>query len=82
MDAVEWSVVGGMAVLIVGCLVYAVIRLTGEPKTGLHPRSQGLARALGYPRFVDPLLAKPMSNREKLGWFIVLAVMIAVVAFT
>jgi hypothetical protein len=82
MDAVEWSVVVGMAVLVLGCLAYAVVRLMNEPRTGLDPKSQRLARAFLYPRFLDPLLARPMSRREKIGWLIVLAVMVAAVAFT
>jgi hypothetical protein len=81
MDAVEWSVVVGMAVLVLGCLVYAVVRLMNEPRAGLDPKSQRLARLLLYPSFLDPLLARPMSRREKLGWLIVLAVMVGAVAF-
>ena len=82
MDTVEWSVVLGMVVLVIGCLVYAVLRLMSEPRTGLDPRSQRLARVLWYPRFLDPLLAKPMSRREKLGWVIVIAVMVSAVALS
>ena len=82
MDVIEWSVVGGMALLVLGCLFYAVLRLMDAPRTGLEPRSQRLARAFLYPRFLDPLLARPMSRREKVGWLIVLAVMVAAVAFT
>jgi hypothetical protein len=82
MDTVEWSVALGMTVLAVGGLVYILIRLTNEPRTNLDPKSQRLARLLLYPRFLDPLLAKPMSRREKLGWLIVLALIAGAVAFT
>jgi len=82
MDAVEWSVLGGMAVLIVGCLVYAVVRLRSEPRTDPDPRSQRVARVLLYPRLFDPLLAKRLSSREKIGWLVVLVVAAAAVVLT
>ena len=82
MSAVEWSVVLGLATLIVGCLVYAAIRLLNAPHTGLDSNSQRLTRWFGYPRFLQPLLARPMSRREKLGWLIVAVVIAAAVAAT
>jgi hypothetical protein len=82
MDAIEWAVVGGMGLLILAALVYAIVRLMHEPRTGLDQRSTRLARLFLYPRFLDPLLAKPMTGREKIGWLIVVALMVAAVVFT
>jgi hypothetical protein len=82
MDAVEWTIVLGFGALVLAALAYAVVRLRREPRGELDPRSQRLARMLLYPRFLDPLLAKPLTVREKLGWLIVALVMIAAIAFT
>jgi len=82
MDPIEWAIVGGMGVLVVGTLGYAILRLLHEPRTGLDERSTRLARLLLYPRLLDPLLAKPMTSREKLGWLVVVAAMIAAIVFT
>ena len=82
MDAIEWAVIGGLFLLIVCALVYTIIRLAREPHTGLDQRSTRLARLFLYPRFFDPLFAKPMTVREKAGWLVVVALMIAAVVFT
>ncbi len=82
MDAVEWSIVLGLATLVVGAAAYAIVRLMQEPRGELDPRSQRLARIFLYPRFLDPLFAKPLTRREKFGWLIVGLAMIAAVAFT
>jgi len=82
MDAIEWAVIGGFLLLIVCASVYAIIRLAREPRAGLDQRSTRLARLFLYPRFLDPLLAKPMTGREKLGWVAVGALMVAAVVFT
>jgi hypothetical protein len=81
MDAFEWTVIGGLLFLIVCVLVYAIVRLAREPHTGLDQRSTRLARLFFYPRFLDPLLAKPMTGREKAGWLLVGLVMVAAVVF-
>jgi hypothetical protein len=77
MDAIEWAVIGGFLLLIVCASVYAIIRLAREPRAGLDQLSTRLARLFFYPRFLDPLLAKPMTAREKLGWVAVGALMVA-----
>jgi hypothetical protein len=82
MDAFELAVIGGFLLLIVCVLVYAIIRLAREPHTGLDQRSTRLARLFLYPRFLDPLLAKPMTGREKAGWVLVIALMVAAAIFT
>lgn len=82
MSPLEWSVISGMVVLIMGCLVYAWIRLLDDARRDLDPKSQRLARALGYPRLLDPLFARPMSAREKFGWITVAVVIVVAVAAT
>jgi hypothetical protein len=82
MNAIEWTVIGGMVLLVVCVLLYALVRLAREPRTGLDQRSTRLARLFLYPRFLDPLLAKPMTGREKAGWAVVVALMLAAVVFT
>ena len=65
------------ALLIIGSLCYAVIRLWREPPPqGMPPASQRLARLVGIPKLFDGLVAKPLTGREKLGWlaFFVIAV--------
>ena len=82
MDTVEWTVVLGFGALVVAAAVYAVLRLMQEPRGELDPRSQRLARLFLYPKLLDPLLAKPLTRREKLGWLIVALAMLAAIAFT
>jgi len=82
VDALEWAVIGGMGLLVLGALLYTIVRLMHEPRTGVSDRPARLARLFLFPRFLDPLLAKPMTRREKAGWLFVLTLMIAVVVFT
>lgn len=82
MSALEWSVILGVVVLIIGCLVYAWLRLLDDPGPDLDPTSRRLARALGYPKLLEPLFARPMSSREKFGWLIVAAVIVVAIAST
>ncbi len=69
--------------LIVGALVYAVIRLLREPPPrDVSPRAQRLARLAGFPKLFDGLLARPMTRREKVGWLVFVIVLALAVAFT
>ncbi len=66
------------ALLVVGAITYVVVRLWREPPAqGLCEQSQRLSRFAGFPKLFDSLLAKSLTNREKLGWllFFVIAVL-------
>ena len=82
MDPIEWAIVRVMGLLVLGTLAYGIVRLMHEPRTELDERSTRLARLFLYPRFLDPLLAKHMTSREKIGWLVVIILMIAAIAFT
>ena len=82
MDAIEFAVIVGFGALVLAALAYTVVRLLRDPRGQLDPASQRLARLFLYPKFLDPLLAKPLTRREKLGWFIVVVLMVAAVAFS
>jgi hypothetical protein len=71
------------ALLVIGSLGYAVFRLWRDPRPqNLPMRSQRFARFMLFPRFFDPLLAKPLTRREKLGWLLFLLIAVLAVVFT
>jgi uncharacterized PurR-regulated membrane protein YhhQ (DUF165 family) len=79
-----WLVVslGLFSALVLGVFFYIIARLLHEPHNNLDERSKRLARFFLYPRLFDPLLAKPLTRREKIGWLIVLLVAIAAIAIS
>ena len=74
---------GLLAALVIGSLVYAVLRLLREPPPrDAVPRAQRLARLMGIPTLFDGLLARPLTRREKLGWLVVGVLIALAVALT
>lgn len=71
------------AMLVLGALIYTVIRLHREPPPpNADPRAQRLARLAGFPSLFDGLLAHPMTRREKIGWLVFGVVVVLAVSFT
>ena len=68
--------------LVLGVLIYAIFRLLTDPPTDVHPRSARLLRWIGYPKFLDPLLAKPLTKREKVGWLVFFVILVLGILFT
>jgi hypothetical protein len=68
--------------LILGVLVYALYRLLTDTGTEVDPRSVRLLRWIGYPKLFDPLLAKPITKREKIGWLLFFLILVVGVLFT
>lgn len=74
---------GLFAALVIGALIYAVVRLLrDEPPTNLSARSLRLSSRTGFPRLFDSLLARPLNQREKLGWLLFAFVVVLAVTFT
>ena len=75
--------IGLFFALVIGSLAYAIFRLVRSKEySRLDPKSQSLARAVGAPKLFDPLLARPMTSREKWGWLVFLVMTVAAIAFT
>jgi hypothetical protein len=53
-----------------------------NPNFAISLRGQRLARFFGYPRFMDGMLARPMTSREMLGWVVVAIIVLLAVVFT
>jgi hypothetical protein len=71
------------AVLVVGSLVYTIIRLWREPPPqDVSPKAQRLARLSGFPKLFDGLLARPMTRREIFGWLLYAIILVLAVTFT
>ena len=71
------------ALLIIGSLCYVVIRMWREPPPqGISPASQRLARLVGFPKLFDGLVSKPLTRREKLGWFAFFVIAVIAVLLT
>lgn len=68
--------------LILGVLVYALYRLLTDPVPEVDPRSARLLRWIGYPKFLDSLLAKPLTKREKIGWLLFFLILVLGILFT
>ena len=68
---------------ICGVLAYVVFRLkrSSQPED-LDPQSQRMSRMFGAPRLFDPLLARPMTSREKWGWVLFFVIAVAAIVFT
>jgi hypothetical protein len=62
--------------------VYALYRLLSDPPPQLDDRSVRIARFLGQPKFLDPIFAKPLTKREKIGWLIYLLILVLGLLFT
>jgi len=79
-----WLVIsfGLFGALLFGVIFYTIARLWHEPHDNLDEKSTRLARFFLYPKLFDPLLAKPLSRREKFGWFIVFLVAVAAIALS
>ena len=82
MDTVTGTILVGFLFLVVFVLIYAMYRLATDPPAEVHPRSARLLRWVGYPKFFDPLLAKPLTKREKIGWLLFLLVVVLGILFT
>ncbi len=75
MEVYDKIVFADFAVVPVGLLIYAFIRLRREaPPDDLSPRSQRLARLFAYPRFIDAIYVKALNKRET--WLVLLMVAI------
>ena len=75
--------IGIFIALVLGVMGYALFRLVrSKEQSEIDPKSQSLARAVGAPKFFDPLLARPMTSREKWGWLVFVVITLAAVAFT
>jgi hypothetical protein len=71
------------AVLVVGTLAYTAFRLWREPPSqDISERSRHLARFAGFPKFFDNLLAKSLTIREKVGWFLFFVVAVLAIVLT
>ena len=75
------TILFAFGVFIVGVLIYVVYRLASDPRPDVEARSARIARWFGYPRFFDPLFAMPLTKREKIGWLIVVVIMISAFVF-
>jgi len=69
------------AMLVLGALIYTVIRLHREPPNA-DTRAQRLARFAGFPSLFDGLLARPMTRREKMGWLVFGVVVVLAISFS
>jgi hypothetical protein len=76
------TIIIAFEVLILGVLVYALYRLLTDPGTEVNPRSARLLRWIGYPKSFGPLLAKPLTKREKIGWLLFFLILVLGVLFT
>jgi hypothetical protein len=82
MAIVQVLLVLALALLIVGAVVYALIRSERDANSDIDPRSARLARLALLPHFFDPLVARPLKRREIIGFLVLVAVMVAAIAFT
>jgi hypothetical protein len=83
MERGEAILLGLFALLVLGTAGYVLFRLWRDPRPqNISAESQRLARSVGMPKLLDPLLARPHTRREKLGWLLVLIVMVLAVVST
>jgi predicted nucleic acid-binding Zn ribbon protein len=75
------TILMGFLFFILFVLVYVLYRLVTDPPAETHPRSVRLLRWIGYPKFFDPLLAKPLTKREKIGWLLFFLVLVLGILF-
>ncbi len=69
--------------LVVGSLLYTIVRLFNEPPPkNISPKAQRLARLFGTPKLLDGLFARPMTGREKIGWVVFAFIVLVSVVFT
>jgi hypothetical protein len=75
------SILMGFLFFILLVLVYALYRLVTDPPAEVHAPSARLLRWIGYPKFFDPLLAKPLTKREKIGWLLFFLILVLGILF-
>ena len=82
MELVRALLILAFALLVVGAIVYALIKSENESRADVDPRSARLARLALLPRIFDPIVARPLKTREVVRVLVLIAVMIAAIAFT
>ena len=73
--------VGAFAVLLVGAMAYALVRLSRESHDDVNPKAKRLARILLLPPIFDPFVAKPFLQREIIGLIFLVLLMVLAIAF-
>ncbi len=83
MEAEIAVALGLFALLVIGAMTYALVKLWREPPPQkVSPRSQKLARLVGLPKLFDGLVARPLTRREKFGWLLFALIAFVAVVFT
>ena len=73
--------VGAFAVLVIGTIVYALVRLRRESHDDVNPKAKRLARLVLLPPIFDPLVAKALRRREIIGLVVLAVVMVLAITF-
>jgi len=73
--------VGVFVILVFGAISYALVRLSRESHDGVNPKAKRLARILLLPPIFDPLVAKPLLQREIIGLIILVLMIVLAIAF-
>jgi hypothetical protein len=72
---------GAFVLCVIAFVIYRS-RRDPPPPADLSETSKVIARITGFPKLFDGLVARPMTGREKLGWLIVVVVMVLAALFS